>query len=223
MGPGAPRPGPSTRTRVGVGLAAGLLIAALVAGVSTQVVDDGSPTTTAPANLTAEGRQLLDLLARRDRQTYHARYTGTAPQTSSITLESWQRPPRVRQDSEVVVQGQKAHTAAFVLDEGAVRCTQLGGAPWTCARTDSVANADPLSAIRSRLGQGAVEARDTTVGGRAVRCFRFTAEGATNELCVIPDRGIPVTVRAGESKLELQALDDAVAPEVFTPPAALTG
>jgi hypothetical protein len=223
MGQKPSRPGPSRRVRVGTAVAAGLLVAALIAGVGIQATDDDTPTTTVPANLTAEGRHLLDLLAQRDRQTYHARYTGSAPQTSSITLESWQKPPRVRQDSQVSVQGQVAHTSAFVLEEGAVRCTQLGQAPWTCARTDSVASADPLSTIRSRLGQGSVEARDTTVSGRPVRCFRFTAEGAANELCVIPDRGIPVTVRAGDSRLDLAALDEDVPPEAFKPPAPITG
>jgi hypothetical protein len=31
-----------------------------------------------------------------------------------------------------------------------------------------------------------------------------------------------VTVRAGDSRLELTTLDDAVGPEVFTPPAPIT-
>lgn len=216
------RPGPSLRVRVGVGLAAGALLAALATGVSVQTGGDGSTTSTIAANLTPEGRQLLELLGRRDKQTYHARYTGSAPQTSSITLESWQKPPLVRQDSQVAVEGQVAHTSSFVLRDGAVRCTQLGATPWTCAKTDSVASADPLASIRSRLGEGAVEVRDTTATGRPVRCFRFTAEGATNELCVIPDKGIPVTVRAGESRLELESLDEQVPEETFTPPAPTT-
>lgn len=174
--------------------------------------------------LSGEAGVLVALLEKKDRRTYHARYTGTSPDAGGVVLETWQQPPLVRQDSQVTVEGKVARTTSLVLDGGRrVRCTKLDERPWECQRDPSTTPADPLAAIRSRLGEGEVTSRTTSVKGRTVRCFRFTTAGQANELCVIPDQGIPVTVRAGGSELTLAALEAEVDDSVFDPPAAVTG
>jgi hypothetical protein len=71
--------------------------------------DDAAATTsTTSTSLSTEdlgpgARQLVDLLQAARESTYHARYEGTSPDAPDtvIRLETWQSPPRVRQDSEL--------------------------------------------------------------------------------------------------------------------------
>jgi hypothetical protein len=179
-------------------------------------------TTTAAVTLSGTARELYDLLATKDASTYHARYDGTSPEVSSVSLETWQQPPNIRQDSDLTVEGQQAETSSFVLGAQQVRCVRLAGAAWTC-QPGGTADTDPLAAIRDRLDEIDVSARDTTLGGRTVRCFQFTVDGTANELCLTPDRGIPVLVRAAGSELNLTLLDDDVAEDDFVPPAEVQG
>ncbi|MEY2569794.1 MAG: hypothetical protein QOE63_144 [Acidimicrobiaceae bacterium] len=205
-------------------LVAAVIVTALIAAlVSTTALrsssDSKTTTTTTPSNLTGNALVLVNLLSKKDTATYHARYTGSSAQSQSVTIETWQRPPDIRQDSELTVQGQLAQTKTFVLGAKQVRCVRLPSTTgWTC-QDANVAASDPLAAIRSRLGQGEVTARDTDIGGRTVKCFQFTVDGATNELCVTTDKGIPVLVRSADSELTLVSLDDTVADGDFTPPA----
>jgi hypothetical protein len=136
-------------------------------------------------------------------------------------LETWQVPPLARQDSEVRSEDQLLRTRALVRPDGQVRCVQVDPAPWTCRRgADAASPADPLAGFRDRLREGTVAARDATIDGRAVRCFRLTTAEGTSELCALPDNGIPVRVSAAESELRLVTLDtDPVPPEHFEPPA----
>lgn len=183
--------------------------------------DDESPDTTEPVELSAEARELVDLLDKRDESTYHARYQGTSPDAGTVMLETWQSPPLARQDSELSAEGQLVRTATLVLESTQVSCTRLGDAAWTCQEeplTDPSAS-DPLRDIRARLGEGRVTASDAQIDGEAVRCFRFAIEGAANELCLRAETGIPVTVSSGESTLELVDLEEQVDQSVFVPPA----
>jgi hypothetical protein len=199
-----------------------LLIAAFAGAAALRPSGSSSTaktTTTTAVHLTGNALELVTLLSTKDRATYHARYTGSSPQSQQVTLETWQRPPDIRQDSQLTIQGQVAETSSFVLGPKQVRCVRLPSATgWTCQQGD-VASADPLAAIRSRLGEGDVSVRDTQIGTRPVKCFQFTVDGATNELCVTTDKGIPVLVRAADSQLTLTALDDNVADADFVPPA----
>jgi hypothetical protein len=210
-------------TRLLVALVVTLLLGALV-GTAALVRDDSTTTTTTlPAHLSKTARDLVDLLAKKDTTTYHARYSGSSPDATAITLETWQLPPKVRQDSDLTVEGQRAQTSAFVLGPEQVRCVRIEGATdWTC-QPGGAADTDPLAAIRARLGEIDVTARDTTISGHDVRCYEFTIDGATNELCLTLDQGIPVLVRASGSELTLLSLDDAVGEDDFTPPAAVAG
>lgn len=193
---------------------AGGLILALNGGTSASG-DQTTTTVTQPLSETA--KELLALLEKRDAQTYHARYTSTSADTS-LVLETWQDPPRVRQDSQVLVKGQAAETRVLLLPSRSVRCTKLAATGWTCRNDPSGASLDPLAGVRSRLAEGQVTARTTRIDGREVRCFRFIADGQTTELCLDPKRGIPIQVTGGGSRLVLDGLDDQVG-DVFEPPA----
>lgn len=211
-------------TRVLVATMVTLLLGAIV-GTSALISsndDTATTTTTAPVTLTGNALELFNLLATKDDATYHARYDGSSPEVSALSLETWQQPPNVRQDSDLTVDGQRAQTSSFVLDATQVRCVRLADAAWTCQPGGS-GDTDPLAAIRDRLDEIDVTARDTTISGRTVRCFQFTVDGASNELCLTPDLGIPVLVRASGSELDLTQLDDDVADDVFVPPAAVPG
>lgn len=185
--------------------------------------DPGPETTTTEAiELSGDARELFDLLQTKDEATYHAVYTGRSPEASDVRLETWQRPPDIRQDSDLTIDGQRAQTSSFVLGSESIRCLRLGEGTWTC-QPGGPSDTDPLAAIRQRLGEVDVTARDTTVGEHDVRCFAFTVEGDANELCLTEDRGIPVLVRAGGSELQLQSLDDGVGDADFVPPAEVEG
>lgn len=210
------------RTRLIAALVATLLLGTIV-GTSAVIVansdEEPTTTTTRPVRLTATAQELIDLLATKDETTYHARYTGSSPEASEVSLETWQLPPKVRQDSNLTIEDQRAQTSSFVLGSDQVRCVRIGEAtPWSC-QPGGPADTDPLAAMRSRLGEVDVSARDTTIGDRSVRCFEFTVEGATNELCLTADRGIPVLIRAAGSELELVELDEDVTDDDFEPPA----
>jgi hypothetical protein len=208
-----------------VALVVTLLFGALVgtAALSSNDDDTAATTTTAPVTLTGTALELYELLAAKDKATYHARYDGSSPDVSALSLETWQQPPNVRQDSDLTVGGQQAQTRSFVLDATQVRCVRLSAdSPWTC-QPGGTADPDPLASIRDRLDEVDVKARDTTISGRTVRCFEFTVDGASNELCLTPDQGIPVLVRASGSELNLTLLDSEVADADFVPPAEVSG
>jgi hypothetical protein len=208
---------------VGVGLAT-VLIAATAAAVGSVIGGgDESATTssTRPVELSPEAQELAGLLARRDDAVYHARYQGTSPDVDGLTLESWQRPPRVRQDSEMRSGVQVVRTSVVDGPDGRTQCVRLGDEPRQCrpaVQGESVD--DPLAAIRERLGHGEVTARDEVIQGRPVRCFALTAVDATADLCLLPANGIPMRVVSGGSRLALVALDETVDDEAFVPPAA---
>jgi|GEM_PF-4419330 hypothetical protein len=212
-------------TRVIGAVVATVVLGALVGAAAIVVPQEDpgrGPTTTEPVQLSGSARELFDLLAEKDAATYHAVYSGTSPETSDVRLETWQRPPDVRQDSDLTLDGQRARTSSFVLDEEQVRCLRLGEGAWTC-QPGGPSDTDPLAAIRQRLGEVDVTARDTTIGEHVVRCFAFTVEGDANELCLTEDRGIPVLVRAGGSELRLESLDDEVDDADFVPPSEVEG
>lgn len=187
--------------------------------------DDDTADADATAELSADAKDLVALLEKGRRTTYHVRYEGSSPDApgTTIRLETWQRPPRVRQDSEVDTGGRLARTRSIVLPTGGIRCTSIAAAPWSCRqagpnelRTDAVTDQ-----VIQQLRTGKVRSRFTSVDGRAVRCFTLTQAEGTTELCA-DDDGIPVRIRAGKSELRAVSLGDDVGDEVFEPPATIT-
>ena len=216
-------------------LAVALVVAVVAATFAIFLPEDDDPpaatsttSTTGPVStedLTEVGKELVGLLQRAREITYHAGYEGTSPDAAgaSITLETWQKPPLIRQDSALTAAGEMARTSSFVLPDGGVRCTQVGDAPWTCrAAATGELRADPISgAVVEQLRDSDVRVRSTEVEGVDVRCFTLTSlEGAASELCLDAD-GITVRVRAGGSELRRVAVSREFGDDVFEPPAAV--
>jgi hypothetical protein len=214
-----------------VGLAVVGALVASSAGVllSGGLGDDAEEPTTTTVDvegLSDEAQELVALLQRARAVTYHVRYEGRSPELpdATIRVETWQQPPRIRQDSELPVQGQLARTRTLVLPDGGARCTQIGEQPWQCRRsTAAESETDVVSGdVVEQLRTAEVRARHTTIDGREVRCFTLSlATGATSELCANAD-GVPVLVRAGDSELRLLLLDQDVPAGTFDPPAPVT-
>ena len=217
-----------------VGLAIGTLVALVMALVTTMVgtdsggVDTGTSTsttdTTIPLNDAA--RELLALLEKDKNATFHARYAASSAEqpNASIMIETWRKPPRVRQDSEITSNGQRLKTISLLLGETAIRCAQLGDQSWSCRSRPQESDVEDLlfGGVRDQLGKGPVTARDDVVDGRGVRCFTLEAEGRRSELCATPD-GVPVRVESSEgASLRLVGFDATVSDEVFVPPAEPT-
>jgi hypothetical protein len=221
------------RRRV-IAIVAVLAVLALVAGIaSAGFTGSGSrsgssrskSTTSTTVPLNAAGRELLALLEKDKAATFHARYqaTSAAQPDAAITIETWRKPPKVRQDSTVTSKGQSLKSLALVLGDGAVRCVQLSGAEWSCKSRPSEGDADDLlfGGVRDELAKGQVSVKDDVVDGRPVRCFTLAAEGRSSELCATA-QGVPVRVVSGGSSLHLVGFDAAVSDEVFVPPAPPT-
>lgn len=208
-------------------MAIGIIVAFVAAGaIGLSGAGDGQgsdPVTTTTVELSTDAKELLRLLDRRDEAVYHARYEAAAASAEGLVIETWQAPPRVRQDSVVSAEGQSVHTIVLALPAERVRCANLNGGGWTCRpHGSSDADADPLASFRRRLRAGTVAARDEQIDGRSVRCFTLTTAEGASELCVLPSTGIPVRVSGGTTQLRLVTLDDKVTVDVFTPPAPVT-
>jgi hypothetical protein len=215
----------STATRVGLAVIVALLVAGLTGLVFTTGDEDDSPTSTTAGELSGTALELLELLQRKEGETFHAVYEGTSPDApGGISIETWQQPPLARQDTAVGLEGQTARTSTLLLADGAVRCAELPPQPMACRQaTRAEAGADdPTAAIADRLREGEVTVEDTTIERRRVRCFTLTVAGEANELCVAEDTGITVRVTAATSTLRLLSLDQEVPAEVFAPPAPVS-
>lgn len=225
MGAGTRRLG--TLGRLVAALVVTGLVAALVGTTLLIRGDDSSdPSTTTAPTLRGAAAELAALLEERQDATYHARYEGQSGEDSTIVIETWQDGAgRVRQDQVLAAAGQAAHLMSLDGgDDGPLRCSQLSEQEWTCRRAapGEAAAADPIAAIRARLAEGEVTARDEQVDSSPARCFELVAESQRSELCVKPDTGIPVRISAGQTELRLVLLEDAVDPAAFEPPGPIS-
>lgn len=195
----------------------GLTLATVLPTTSTEP----SSVTTTTVVLGPVGQELVRLLDQRDAATYHARYEAAAAD-AELVIETWQAPPRLRQDSEVRSAGQVVRARVLATPRGRLRCSQPDGGAWTCGPAAAGDSLDPVDAFRRRLGQGKLTARDTTLGGRAARCFELRSGQDDSELCVLPESGIPVLLRSGQTQLRLILLNEQVAGDLFGAPAPAT-
>jgi hypothetical protein len=212
-------------------VALGVVVAGLLAAVFGTTLalsgDESTPetTTTSVRELTGAAAELAELLETRQDEAYHARYEGQSVEAASIVIETWQDDEgRVRQDQILSAGGQGAHLVSLDGDDGPVRCTQVSEQEWTCRRAApaETAASDPVAAIRARLAEGEVIARDEQVDGEAARCFELVAGAERSELCVRPETGIPVRISAGKTELRLVLLEETVDPAAFEPPGPVT-
>lgn len=150
--------------------------------------------------------------------TYYARYNDFGAGGSS--LEMWRRPPLFRQRFETAAAGVAGRTDVFVSGNDVTTCAEVGGMPQTCTSVPGggAIGLDPIRAAADSLaGTDLVKSSDS-VSGRNAQCFEARRSGAKGEVCVNAD-GIPLRVSAGELRLELVELTDAVDDAVLQPPA----
>ena len=175
------------------------------------------------SGLGAEGAELASLLARGQAQTFHAVYRATSPEQPDASVEYWRKPPKQRQDRIISAGGETGRTASFTLPSGLLSCVQEAAGPWHCAKVDGAAGADgPDAFLRLLVGDvrgPALDVRDDTIAGAAVRCFRFPLPAATADVCATRS-GVPARISDGSSLIELTSLTGVVGDAVFRPPAA---
>jgi hypothetical protein len=191
--------------------------------------DDAAATTsTTSTSLSTEdlgpgARQLVDLLQAARESTYHARYEGTSPDAPDtvIRLETWQSPPRVRQDSELQTGGQLARTSSFVLPDGSVRCTRIGDSAWSCrpAAAGELQRDVISESVLQQLQDADVHVRSTEIDDVDVTCFTLTSTDGTSDLC-LDAQGVTVRVQSHGSELRRVEMSDDVTDDVFEPPVA---
>ncbi len=183
------------------------------------------PETARLAGLGPQVAELVSLLERGEQTRYHARYRAIIaegePADTSMWIELWRSPPRLRQDVTVTAAGQTATSSAFLLPSGGVGCTrETADAAWTCTaipKGQSTATESLARQITQQTGAGPVTLRNARVAGVAVRCFNLPVSEATAEVCVTDD-GIPALIDSGGTRIELVSLAKSVPQNVFTPP-----
>ncbi|MBW3615242.1 MAG: hypothetical protein KY439_08040 [Actinobacteria bacterium] len=186
---------------------------------------EGPGTTVA---LSEAGRELLAVLEKARTVTFHGRYTAMAAEfpDATIRVEAWRRPPRARQDTEIVQDGQVRRTRSLVLDGEAVQCVQAGDTAWACRKLPpgQEAGYDPILAeVAEQIPTSRVSARDSVIRGEPARCFTLAGRERSTQFCVNRER-IPVRVGShGVASrgvtLELTELGRDVPDQVFDPPA----
>lgn len=175
-------------------------------------------------DLSGSARELAALLAEGRGTTYHARYSGTATSNDggSLTLETWAKGGRFRQDTVVDVSGQALHRINFVLTDGGASCTRLGDAEWSCSEVplSEVQGSDLLNGnTLDQLRRAAVGESSGEVDGRPARCFVITYDAQTTELCA-STQGVPLRIRSQSSELLIELLEHDVDDTVFELPTA---
>ena len=168
------------------------------------------------AIVSAGGRQLVSLLQTGESATFHATYRVTGASPGGVqSLEIWQSPPRVREDTVASANGHTARTASFSENSTTHLCVQQDGGPWTCTR----AAVDPNNLIATIAGSVAgqsVAVTQTTIDNRKVQCFQV-ASGP--QLCAT-SAGIPVLIAGGSVRYELASLTSSVSSSDLNPPAS---
>jgi hypothetical protein len=228
--PAHDQPGPSRRKWILWGGAVAVLAAVSVALVfklprEREPGPIPRPETARLAALGPQVAELVSLLERGEQTQYHAQYRAITPEGTpagtSMSIELWRSPPRLRQDVTVTAAGETATSAAFLLPSGGVGCTrETTDASWTCTaipKDQSTATESLARQITQQTGAGPVTVRATRIAGVAVRCFNLPVSEATAEVCVTGE-GIPALINSGGTRIELVSLAKQVPSKVFTPP-----
>ncbi|HEY1827266.1 MAG TPA: hypothetical protein VGF87_04560 [Acidimicrobiales bacterium] len=210
-----------------------VLVVAAVAAVVTWAVWPSSPPKTAisippissNAVTTTGGQELIATLQRGEAVTYHAHYavTGSSQQGSTLSLEVWQSPPNVREDTVISGGGHTATTESFQSAKSAQVCTQTDGGAWSCrtvAKSQStVSGVGGIEAfIADTVSGHGVGVSTRTIGGTKVTCFTV-ATSTHPRLCANSD-GVPVQVSDASVTYQLQNYSTNVPAGAFTPPAS---
>lgn len=174
--------------------------------------DDLVPATEASTTVPLSGPhgELLGLFDQGRKASYSVTYRQTGPAGESVVRQA-RRPPEERTEVESGSGDGVRRTLTVVTVTGRFGCTREGSGPWSCSPEPGRgggALTDILSAtLVSQLRSFRVEARDERVGGEETRCFTLTGEqGPPAEMCMTPE-GILARVGAGDTRLEMTALD----------------
>lgn len=172
--------------------------------------------TTVPriTGLAGEGRVLVELLRAGEGATFHAIYEVRRGDAVESTIEVWQRGSRTRVDSSTATGGT---VAVFRTGERTDTCTREEGT-WNCERGPAGSRGFKAfvdEAVNDLRGSTVV-ARDASIAGQKVRCFKLGEEA---DVCVTRT-GIPARLAAGGSTTELTLLEADVTGNVFELPTA---
>jgi hypothetical protein len=206
-------------TRLGVIVLALLVIAVGVAlGLAQPWASHGSA-----KRLDAGGRELVALLAKSRRATWHARYTIVPAgnrEGAPEELEVWRSGSRVRQEAIVTSGTTPIRTATFRIGASAVSCVKPGTGRWSC-QTMPAGGLEPdrtFDAMVGDLGNAQVTARDGNVIGHNVRCFHVTGSRLDEDVCVSLD-GVLLSLSGGGASVTATVADVIVPATIFDLPA----
>ena len=191
--------------------------------------DDLVPATEAPTSLPTSGphAEFLRLFGEGRKANYSVTYRQTGPAGES-TVRQARRPPDERLETESSSGSDTEHTVTVLSATGRVACSRRGGGPWSCEAQPgrgSGALTDILSGtLVAQIGALKVDPRNDRVGDQDVRCFVLSGgQGSPAEMCLTRE-GILARVVAGDTRLELTALNRATPPDsAFVPPAQPSG
>lgn len=191
--------------------------------------DDLVPATEASTSVPLSGphAEFLRLFDQGRKASYSATYRQVGPGGESRVRQA-RRPPEERVETESGGAGDTKRVVTVVSETGRVGCTQEGSGPWSCERQPGRgggAITDILSAtIVAQISALKVDPRSDRVGEQEVRCFALSGgQGPPAEMCLTRE-GILARVVAGDTTLELTALNRATPPDsAFVPPAQPSG
>jgi hypothetical protein len=206
-----------------------IVVVTLVTVVAGTRDDDLVPATEASTVPPPSGPhgEFLRLFDEGRKASYSVTYRQTGPAGES-TVRQARRPPDERVETESGAGAEAKHTLTIVSATGRVGCNRQGDGPWSCEPQPgrgSGAITDILSStIVAQISALKVEPRDDRVGGQDVRCFVLSGgDGPPAEMCLTRE-GILARVTAGETRLDLTALNEATPPDsAFVPPAPPAG
>jgi hypothetical protein len=216
--PADPQSNPRTALWVVAGLAVVVLVVALVVLAWPRHRHKAVTRVLPPpqAIVGAGGRELISLLQTGQRATFHATYRVVGGPPGGVqSLEIWQSPPRVREDTVAAANGHTARTASISQGTTTHLCIQRDGGPWTCQGSAIDPNNIVATIAGSVAGQP-VAVTETTINNRKVQCFQI---GSGAQLCATSS-GIPVLIASSSVRYELVTLSSSVNAADLNPPAA---
>lgn len=185
-----------------------------------------STTTTRKSTSTTEGlelgaQQLIGLLKKGEKRTYHGRYETHAP-GFDVLVEIWQQPPNARRDTTVNAQGSVTENREYKDESGLVGCQKRQpSSPWECQeRPAGAESTDIFAQLTEKLAGLEVIGRAAGVGPFQGTCFAINGSTDLREVCVDAN-GIPLSIDTGTLQIILKVLDEQIPSEVFDKPAAV--
>jgi hypothetical protein len=217
---------------VGAAVVGGVVVATRSSGSPHKVATGTNPTTTVAGPTDPGARQLIALLTGAGKLVFHARYEVSSTQAQAV-LELWHSPPRARLDETETGGGNTVVSSQITDGTNEVICQRNGVQPWACVKSGLDPSANPGDVVFGNLAKFLAEpsytVSDATVVDQPAKCFAgikpLPSAGAGSpaptkppRICTTPS-GIPLLIDTGDGPVTATAVDNTVAPSVFTPPA----